>query len=382
MSAVADEIERPAERGRMLSLDVFRGLTIAGMVLVNNPGPSGSVYWPLDHAAWHGWTPTDLIFPFFLFIVGISITLALGRRAQSEGQRRDLYFKIARRTLIIFALGMLLAGFPFFNLSTIRIPGVLQRIAVCYFFTSLIFLKTGWRAQAAIMLSLLLCYWVLMTSVPIPGYGAPDLASKEWNLAAYLDRLVLGPHVWKSGKVYDPEGILSTIPAIATTLSGVLTGHWLRTNRAAFEKIAGMFVAGVVCIVAGWAWNAWFPINKALWTSSYVLLTTGMALETLASCYWLIDLKGYRRWSKPFEIFGVNALALFVLTGLMARSMMLWKLARPDGRQGNLINYIFDHLFVPLASPQMASLAYALAFLLLWLGLMTILYRKRIYIKV
>ena len=368
--------------GRLVSLDAFRGITIAGMILVNNPGTWSAIYPPLAHAEWHGWTPTDLIFPFFLFIVGVAITLALGRRAESEGERGKLSWKITKRSLIIFGLGMFLAGFPYFNLATIRIPGVLQRIAVCYFCAALIFLKTNWRQQALIASALLLLYWLLMMLVPVPGYGAGLIDSKEANLAAYLDRLILGAHIWRAGRVYDPEGILSTLPAIATTLCGALAGRWLEARRAPYETAAGLFVAGCVAIMAGWLWGLVFPINKPLWTSSYVVFTAGMALQLLALCYWLIDIKGYRRWAMPFVIFGVNALAVFVLSGLLARLLGLWQLARPDGSNVSLQRFIFERFFASWAAPVNASLYYAICFTLLWLGLMALLYRRRIYIKV
>jgi predicted acyltransferase len=381
---VADEEYSGSGRGagRLLSLDVFRGITIAGMILVNNPGPSGRVYWPLEHAAWHGWTPTDLIFPFFLFIVGVSITLAFARRVEAGGTQHDLYPKILRRTVLIYAFGFLLAGFPYFNLSTVRLTGVLQRIAVCYLCAAVIFLKTSWRAQLWIAVGLLLAYWGVSEFVAAPGYAAGDL-SREGSIASWVDRVVLGNHIWKGGgRVYDPEGLLSTIPAIATTLTGLLAGRWLREPREAHEKVAGLFVAGVACVVVGWAWNAWFPVNKALWTSSYVVFTTGMALQLLALCYWLVDIKNYRRWALPFRVFGVNALAVFVLSGLTARLMSLWKLPRADGRPGNLQTYIYEHLFAPWAAPAAGSLLYALLYVLLWLGLMWILYRRKIYLKV
>ncbi|MCA1567294.1 MAG: heparan-alpha-glucosaminide N-acetyltransferase domain-containing protein [Acidobacteria bacterium] len=368
--------------GRLLSLDVFRGITIAGMILVNNPGTWGAIHPPLAHAAWHGWTPTDFIFPFFLFIVGVSITLAFARRVEAGGTKRDLYLKILRRTVLIYALGFLLAGFPYFNLSTIRLTGVLQRIAICYLFAAIIFLKTNWRTQSMIAAVLLLAYWGLSVFIAAPGYAAGDL-SKEGGIASFVDRVVLGKHLWKGGGgIYDPEGLLSTIPAIATTLTGLLTGHWLRQPREAYEKAAGLFVAGVAGVVGGWIWNGWFPINKPLWTSSYVLFTTGMGLQLLALCYWLADIKKCRRWALPFRIFGVNALAVFVLSGLAAQLMGLWKLPRADGRPGNLQTYIYEHLFAPLASPANSSLLYALLYVLIWLGLMAILYRRKIYIKV
>ncbi|HEY0080751.1 MAG TPA: heparan-alpha-glucosaminide N-acetyltransferase domain-containing protein [Pyrinomonadaceae bacterium] len=381
MDALVGEHRGTAETGRMASLDVFRGLTIAGMVLVNNPGTWSAIYDPLEHAVWHGWTPTDFVFPFFLFIVGVSITLALGRRASEGGNRRDLYLKILRRAAIIFALGLFLAGFPYFDLSTIRIPGVLQRIAVCYLFASVIFLKTNWRTRALITAALLLLYWALMMLVPVPGFGAGDL-SKEGNLAAYLDRLLLGGHLWKQAKVYDPEGILSTLPALATTLCGVLTGELLRSKRSGLEKVSAMFVAGACGVVLGWMWNFFFPINKSLWTSSYAVFTAGMALQLLALCYWLIDLKGRRRWAKPFLIFGTNALALYFLSGLFARIISLVKLTRADGRPASLQTLIYENLFASWATPVNASLMFALCTVLFWLGVMTLLYRRKIFIKV
>ncbi|HEY0100425.1 MAG TPA: DUF5009 domain-containing protein [Pyrinomonadaceae bacterium] len=370
---------REAAAGRLLSLDVFRGLTIAGMILVNNPGSWEAIHPPLEHAAWHGWTPTDLVFPFFLFIVGVSIALALARRAEAGGTKRDLYLKIVRRTLIIFALGLVLAGFPRYELSTLRIPGVLQRIAVCYLVASVIFLNTKWRAQALIAASLLLLYWALMLSIPVPGYGAGDL-SMEGNLAAYLDRALLGRHTWKP--LYDPEGILSTIPAIATALCGVLTGHWLRTRRSDLDKVAGMFVAGASGVLAGWAWGGWFPVNKALWTSSYVLLTAGLALQFLAVCYWLVDIKGVRRPAKPFLIFGSNALIIYFLAELFSRIISLITLPRADGGRVDLKTYIYENAFASWASPENASLMVAVCIVLLWLGVATLLYRRRIFIKV
>ena len=367
-----------AGAGRVASLDAFRGITIAGMILVNNPGSWSHIYSPLAHAEWHGWTPTDLVFPFFLFIVGVSITLALGRRAERGGPRRDLYLKILRRSAIIFALGLGLAGFPRYDLSTIRIPGVLQRIAVCYLVASLIFLHTRWRAQAAVTAALLLFYCLLMSFVPAPGFAAGDL-SMEGSLAAYLDRAVLGRHTWRP--LYDPEGILSTIPAVATTLGGVLAGHWLRSRRPELEKVTGLFVAGAACVVAGWVWGFWFPINKALWTSSYVLLTAGLALQFLAVCYWLVDFKGYRRWATPFIVFGSNALIIYFLAELFSNVISSVTVARAGGAS-DLKTAIYESVFAPWASPKLASLLFALCVVLLWLGVAAVLYRRRIFIKV
>ena len=367
--------------GRLISLDVFRGITIAGMVLVNNPGTWSSIYWPLEHAEWHGWTPTDLVFPFFLFIVGVSITLAFARRVEEGTVKRDLYLKVIKRTAIIFGLGLFLNGFPYFQLGTIRIAGVLQRIAICYLVASLIFLTTKIRTQFLIAIALLIIYCLVMTRFAAPGYATGDL-TKEGSIASFVDRVLLGAHIWRQGKVYDPEGLLSTIPAVATTLFGILTGHWLRSERPRFEKVVGMFVAGALCVALGWAWNPFFPINKALWTSSYVLFTAGLALQFLGLCYWLIDIKGYRRWAWPFEVFGVNALALFVGSALMVKLMGLIKFDRGDGTQISSQGWIFRKFFLSWASSINASLAYAIAFILLWLFFMWLLYRKRIFIKV
>lgn len=366
---------------RLVSLDVFRGITIAGMVLVNDPGSWEHIYWPLEHASWHGWTPTDLVFPFFLFIVGVSITMAFGRRVEGGSSKRELYLKVIKRSLIIFAIGLFLNGFPYFNLSELRIPGVLQRIAVCYLFASIIFLNTKIRTQAAITIALLLIYWLLVKLVAAPGFAAGDL-TKEGSLPSFVDRVVFGKHVWAQAKIYDPEGLLSTIPALATTLIGVLTGHWLRTKKSPHEKVSGLFVAGAVCVALGWAWNPFFPINKALWTSSYVLFTGGLAMQFLALCYWLIDINGYRRWAKPFEIFGVNAIALYVGAGIMAELLGLIKVTGADGTKIPLGSWIYENMFASWASPVNASLAFAIVFVLVWLGLMWILYRRKIFIRV
>jgi predicted acyltransferase len=366
---------------RLVSLDVFRGITIAGMVLVNDPGSWENIYWPLEHAQWHGWTPTDLVFPFFLFIVGVAITLAFGSRVESGRSTRDLYLKVIKRTVIIFAIGLFLNAFPYFDFSVLRIPGVLQRIAVCYFFASIIFLNTKIRTQVAITIALLLIYWLLVKLIAAPGFAAGDL-TKEGSLPSFIDRVVFGQHVWAQAKIYDPEGLLSTIPALATTLIGVLTGHWLRTKNSPYEKAAGLFVAGAICVAVGWAWNAFFPINKALWTSSYVLFTGGLALQFVALCYWVIDIKGYRRWAKPFEIFGVNAIALYVGAGIMADLLGVIKVTGSDGTKIPLGSWIYDNLFASWASPVNASLAFAIAFVLVWLGLMWILYKRKIFIKI
>jgi predicted acyltransferase len=350
------------------------------MVLVNNPGTWRAVYPPLRHAEWHGFTPTDLIFPFFLFIVGVAIPLALGRRLSAAQPRSSVVMKILRRSAIIFALGLLLHAIPNFDLATLRIPGVLQRIALCYLAAALIFLWTGWRVQAGLAIAFLLGYWAVLALVPVPGFGTGRL-DPEGNLAAYVDRALFGQHVWRAARVYDPEGLLSTVPAIATTLCGVLAGGWLRTAGSRRKIVLGFLAAGLGGILLGEIWHAWLPINKALWTSSYALLTAGAALVALAACYWLVEMRGHRAWTRPFVVLGVNALALFFLSSLVARLLIVIKVPGGAGPI-SLHGWLYGHLFAPWASPPNASLAYAIAYLALWLGVLWLLDRYHVRLTV
>lgn len=370
----------PDPAPRVVSVDVLRGLTVAAMVLVNNPGSWRHVYWPLRHAEWDGFTPTDMIFPFFLFIVGVSIPLALGARLAQDG--RGLVGRVLRRSAAIFALGLLLHALPFFHPATLRIPGVLQRIAVCYLLAALLVVLTGgaggWRLQAGVAGVLLVGYWLLMTRVPPPGGVAGDL-SPAGNLAGYVDRLVLGPHIWQVSRFYDPEGVLSTLPAVATTLLGVLAGHWIRGGGPGRRVAAGLVIGGLAATGAGWLWGLAFPINKALWTSSYALFMAGLAALALAACYWSIEVRGWRGWTRPFVVLGVTALPLFFLSSFMARLLVLIRVG-PGGPR--LQAWLFDHLFAPWLPPVDASLAYALAYVLLWWGLMWALDRSGVRLRV
>ncbi|MEM8527209.1 MAG: heparan-alpha-glucosaminide N-acetyltransferase domain-containing protein [Bacteroidota bacterium] len=367
---------------RLLSLDVFRGLTIAGMILVNNPGDWGNVYAPLLHADWHGCTPTDLVFPFFLFIVGISIALALSKRKERGDEHKAILFKILKRTLIIFGIGLFLNGFPLFNFETIRIPGVLQRIALVYGISATLFLKTNWKTQAWVGIGLLFLYWGLMTLIPTPDGYAPNLDA-ETNLGAWLDRTLLGGHLWSQSKVWDPEGLLSTIPAISTGISGILTGLWIRSQQENYRKLVGLFGFGVILVFLGLTWDLAFPINKKIWTSSYVLYTSGIALLTLALIYWLVDVLNYKKWTTPFVIYGTNALFVFVLSGLVAKSLYYIKWQNESGDTITLGSWIYQTFFTSVfANPMNASLAYAIFNVLFFLGLSWILYWKRIFIKV
>ncbi|HEV8579090.1 MAG TPA: DUF5009 domain-containing protein [Thermoanaerobaculia bacterium] len=374
----------PARAERLRSLDVFRGATIAAMIVVNDAGDWDKTYWPLLHAKWHGWTPTDLVFPFFLFAVGIAIPYAFaGRLAKSGGDRHPLYWQIVQRTLILFALGLCLAWFPFYNVDwpTARIPGVLQRIAVVYFFTALAWLHLSPRARALLLVTLLAGYWLAMMLIPVPGHGAGDLGP-QGNLSAFVDHAVLGRHIWrKAPGPGDPEGILSTLPAIATALAGLFAGDWLRSPRAPREKLKGMLLWGIGGTVAGLALSPWFPINKNLWTSTYVLFTAGMALLLQAILYYAVDLKQRDGWARPFTVFGTNSIFAFVASGFLAKVSRTfhWPAA---GEPITVHEWLYRHLFASWLPDNAASLAWALAFTALLWGLTAILYRRRIFIRI
>ena len=369
----------PVASKRLTSLDAFRGLTIAGMILVNNPGSWENAYRPLGHADWHGWTPTDLVFPSFLFIVGVAIPLALGKRIARGDSAGALIGKIVIRSVLIFAIGLFMNGYPLFKgLAELRIPGVLQRIALCYLAASLLFITTRVRTQVFITFALLLGYWAAMTLIPVPGVGAGDLTRPN-NLAAWVDRALFPGHTYKPD--YDPEGLLSTLPAIATTLIGVFAGCWLQTARPISERTCGIFAAGTMLFSLGSAWAAWFPINKALWTSSFTLFCAGLSLQILGICIWLIEVEGVKRWAWPFLVFGTNALAAYILSGLGARFLPLWKVAATDGTPMPIKTFYMERL-LGWADPAFASLLFALTYVGFWFLIMAILYRLKIFIRV
>ncbi len=396
----------PTARERLVSLDVFRGITIAGMLLVNDPGTWSSIFPPLEHAAWDGWTPTDLIFPFFLFIVGITTCLSMSARRARGDDDSALVKQILRRGMIIYLLGFAMAMFPFYQWGTIdslptatawdriifriehvRILGVLPRIAIVYICAGLLTLKTTTKQQIIIIATLLFGYWFAMTLIPVPGenaIGAVLLHTKDRNLAAYLDRLILGTnHTWIGSVTFDPEGPMSTLPAIGTAMLGVIAGRWIALKqKSLLERITGLFAAGSIGMMVGLMWNWSFPINKNLWTSSYVIFTAGMACVALATIMWIVDFCNVKWWTKPFVVFGVNPIVAFVGSGVMARLIYtLWHV-NYNGKPTAVQDAIYQSVFLPWLAPRVASLTFAICFVLIWYGILLVLYRRKIILKV
>ncbi|WP_231425534.1 acyltransferase family protein [Pedobacter sp. Leaf250] len=380
---------------RLLSLDFFRGLTVAAMILVNNPGSWGHIYAPLEHAEWNGCTPTDLIFPFFLWIVGVSIAFAMSSNKADPTTHGKTIVKAIKRGVILYLLGFFLAIFGKLMaviidgkslleaFQTVRLLGVLQRIGIVFILSSIIFLKFSNKAIFKIFIAILAVYWALMTFVPVPGVGYPNM-EKETNLAAWIDREILTEsHTWASAKTWDPEGVLSTLPAVGTCLFGILVGVWMRRKDVDNPtKVAWLFTAGIGAVILGLLWDLQFPINKALWTSSYVLYAGGLASIGLALCYWLIDVQGYKRITMPFVVYGVNAITVFFLAGLMPRVLNLIKITNADGSKTALLEKFYNTCYTPFFSPINASLIWAISYVLGFYVLLYIMYKKNIIIKV
>jgi predicted acyltransferase len=409
----ADDVATPpaAARERLLSLDVFRGLTIAGMLLVNDPGSWEHIYPPLEHAPWNGWTPTDLIFPFFLFIAGITTYLSLNARRARGDDERAIRAQVIRRGALIFLFGFLINGFPYFTWTDVpgitdptllqrmgdrllhwRVMGVLQRIGVAYLIAGLLTQRTTVKQQVAIIGGLLLGYWIVMTVLPVPGegtIGALLLDTPSRTMAAWTDRLVLdwsrwglGNHLWVSGVTWDPEGILSTIPAICTCMLGNIAGWWIAQRRPLPERLAGLFAAGSIGMMVGLMWHWVFPINKSLWTSSYVIFTAGLACLSLATIMWVVDFNKSRWWTKPAVIYGVNPIIAFVGSAVMARCIYSIFKVTVGGQRMSLEAGMYQTLFASWLSPINASLAFAIAFVAFWYGLLYVLYRRNVILKV
>jgi predicted acyltransferase len=412
---------------RLTSLDVFRGIAIAGMILVNMAGVAGKAYPSLLHAGWNGYTPADFVFPFFLFIVGVAMAFSLWKYTDSavaptslintqlhsnivvetdaqtpggpdaqkmnvlrmnatwyKGGKGRLYLRILGRSAILFALGLFLNGFWNYDWSTIRIMGVLQRISLAYLLTALIVLNVPRKGQWVLAAVLLIGYWLAMSFVPVPGYGAGVL-TRDGNLGAYIDRLIIGTaHLYKGDKfnsMGDPEGLFSTLPAVVTVLLGYFTGDWLRKQPIKSRTSMDLVLDGLSFLVVGQLWDFWFPINKKLWTSSYVLFTAGWAILLLAACYELIEVRGRRSWGKPFEMMGLNAIFIFVASVLMIKILVKTYIGT-GGKAPSTYTWIYQHLFVPWAGAMNGSLLFALLTLLFWWAVSYGMYRQRWFIKI
>jgi predicted acyltransferase len=350
---------------RLVSLDAFRGLTIAFMVLVNNAGSERDSYAQLRHADWHGWTLTDTVFPTFLWIVGVSITLSFSRRLDKGAARGTLLLDACRRAAILFLLGLAVYAYPL-DLGTQRILGVLQRIAICFLAGAALFLYTNTRGRIIVLLALLATYWVLMFYVPVPGYG-PGRLDVEGNFAHYVDRLVLGAHNYRHTKTWDPEGLVSTLPAIGTTIFGLLAGTLLAARR--ISRIAAL---GAVLLIAGLVLDHWLPINKKLWTDSFCLFMAGFDCLLLSAFVWAVDLRGWTAPVRPFAILGLNAIAVYMASEFLAEAL----------DAAHLQHRIYNSVFVPIASPANASLLYSLAFTAVMSLLAYVLYRRHWIIRV
>ena len=370
--------------GRLISLDVFRGIAIAGMILVNMAGVADQVYPPLLHADWNGCTPTDLVFPFFLFIVGVAMAFSLAKYTDENKPTSAVYWRIIRRSAILFALGLLLNGFWNYDWSSIRIMGVLQRISLTYLLAALVVLKLPRRGQWALAFLLLVGYWVAMSFVPVPGYGAGHW-TRHGNLGAYIDRLIIGTaHLYRGDKfksLGDPEGLFSTIPALVSVLLGYFTGEWLRKQPRKSRTSMDLVLDGLSCLVIGQVWGLWFPINKKLWTSSYVLFTAGWAMVLLAACYELIEVRQRLRWAKLFKIMGLNAIFVFVASVLMIKILVKTQIGT-GAKAPNTYTWIYQHLFVPWAGALNGSFFFGLVTVLFWLGVGYGMYRLRWFVKV
>ena len=378
---------------RLISLDAFRGFTIASMVLVNNPGDWGNIYPQLGHAEWNGWTFTDWVFPFFLFICGVSMTFSLGRRAEAGDDKGTLLRQLFKRATIIFLIGLMLNLIPAFNVETVRIPGVLQRIALCTLLAAPIVLYFNWKQQCVWIIALLAIYTLLMLFVPVPdvqGRIAAGVLEPGRDVGAYIDRLLLESHLWANSKTWDPEGLVGTLPALCSQLFGVLAGRWLLSKTSAADKTVWMMLAGLLCLWLGAIIDATFmPINKSLWTVSFSIFMTGWALLIFSCFYWLMDANASARlrtnthhFFLPFTIYGMNALFIFAFSGFIAKMLGFIKISTDSGGAISLKGWLYAPLHSLPIAPVNASLVFAILFNLAMFFIAWFMWRKKWFVKV
>lgn len=379
----------PDPRPRLLSLDVVRGITIAFMIMVNNNGGEGA--WGfMKHAEWNGLTATDLVFPTFVFVMGLSAVFAIEARLARGASRGQIVRHTVQRAIILCLLGIVVNSFPSFALEHMRFYGVLQRIGVCYLVVSLLYLwnRRAWAIVAALVLALV-GYWVLLRWVPVPGAGLPGrdvpFMDVQQNLVSWLDRQLFPHHLYRDApdhNVRDPEGLLSDLPAVGTALMGMLTGMWLRTRRSPPEKSGGLAAATIASLALGYLWSIWFPLNKNLWTSSYVLVAGGYSLALATAVYWAVDQKGWRTgWTWVWLVFGSNAIAAYMFSELVPEALHHVHVAT-GGRRTDALSVVFDHVFARIPDPGWAAFAYSVSFAAFCFIPVWLLYRRRIFLKI
>lgn len=358
---------------RLIGLDVLRGLTVMLMITVNNPGSWSYIYPPLKHAEWNGCTPTDLVFPFFLFCVGTAMYFAF--KKYNHKLTTDASKKIIKRSILIFLIGLGLNAFPFVttDYSNLRIMGVLQRIGIAYGIASFMVLSMNWKKLVAISTGVLLAYWAMLTQI---GSGSLLL---EGNLPQIVDRAILGDHhIYHGyGVPFDPEGLLSTISATMNVVFGYLIGMVVANGKSKEITVKKLFGIGTIATVVGGLWGMIFPLNKALWSSSYVVYTCGLATILLAIIIWLVDVKKRKQWAQPFLEFGMNPLFIFVLSGIVGRLFYLIRIG-----EGSLKTYIYNEWFVSWAGNMNGSLFFALTLITIYWLIAHVLYKKKIFIKI
>jgi predicted acyltransferase len=362
---------------RLISIDFLRGLTVAAMILVNNPGSWDYVYAPLRHAEWHGCSPTDLVFPFFLFIVGLSINFALSSEKNTTGISLPITLKIFKRSLILFSLGIFIAAFPFFKWDELRIPGVLQRIAVVFLIASIIFLTLSKKLQVVFTIGILLAYWAIMTFVSVPNGDLNNLAPGK-NIAAWVDNYLLSGHLWSFTKSWDPEGVLSTLPAIASVMTGIFAADILKKLKPAAERTTELFISGTALVIAGLTFNLIFPINKSLWTSSFVLYTSGLAMFALAISFWYLDVLQIYRRNNPFIYFGANAISIYVASEILGKLIHYINV----NETRNVKGFLFDVVNRNFIGPYNASLLIAITWVIIFSLPAWLMFKNKIFIKV